>query len=168
MKGYVGLNSASSPQDRLFSCPADTWFYNTDPRLGPLFISAGLHEQQFSDYSSYTLNCGNFITNIDIYPGHRYPGHRNPGVGGERLTAIKEPSRTVLISEVAAFIPYSWHQPRWRIQSNYPFNDARCSTSFIDGRVKHLRFYWDKTLANGVESWQYDPPANYEYRWSAR
>jgi hypothetical protein len=74
----------------------------------------------------------------------------------------------VLILEEPALVPYSWHQPRRRIPSNYPFNDARCAASFIDGHVKYLRFYWDKTLASGVESWYADPPSSYEYRWSAR
>src|SRR5215469_1761561 len=27
MKNYVGLNGASSPQDKLFACPADTFYY---------------------------------------------------------------------------------------------------------------------------------------------
>src|SRR4051812_8547999 len=28
MKSYVGQNNASSPQDTLFSCPADTYYYD--------------------------------------------------------------------------------------------------------------------------------------------
>src|SRR5438105_6967615 len=28
IKGYVGQNTASSPEDRLFSCPADTYHYD--------------------------------------------------------------------------------------------------------------------------------------------
>jgi prepilin-type N-terminal cleavage/methylation domain-containing protein len=48
---YLGMSGPSSPQDRLFGCPADVFFYNTAPDLGPVpFVSAGVHEQQFSDY----------------------------------------------------------------------------------------------------------------------
>ena len=28
MKGYAGLHSASSPQDKVFACPADTFYYD--------------------------------------------------------------------------------------------------------------------------------------------
>ena len=165
MKQYVGLTGASSPRDRLFSCPADMFFLNDGIDYhGPFFYSTPSYEQPWTDYSSYSFNCGNLITTA-FYRGSRC---RFPGVGGERLSAIREPSRTVLIGEEPAWLPYSWHQPRWRIRSNYPFSDAPCTASFLDGHVKYIRFYWDKTLAGGVESWYYDPPANYEYRWSAR
>jgi prepilin-type N-terminal cleavage/methylation domain-containing protein len=164
-KSYLGLNGQSSPHDRVFSCPADTFFFNHGSEWpGPDFDSGSLHEQPWTDCSSYDFNCGNLITN-SFYKGAR---QQFPGVGGERLSAMKEPSRTVLVAETPALIPYSWHQPRRRIPSNYPFKDARCTASFIDGHVAFLRFYWDKTLASGVESWHYDPPSNYEYRWSAR
>jgi len=165
LKSYIGLNGQSSPHDWVFSCPADRFFFNDGINFpAPYFYSSGLHEQSWTDYSSFAFNCGNLITN-SFYRGTR---QQFPGGGGERLSAIHEPSRTVLNAETPALIPYSWHQPHRRIPSNYPFNDARCTASFIDGHVKYLRFYWDKTLASGVESWQYDPPANYEYRWSAR
>ena len=29
-KGYDGLNGASSPQDKLFACPADTFYYSNN------------------------------------------------------------------------------------------------------------------------------------------
>jgi prepilin-type N-terminal cleavage/methylation domain-containing protein len=157
MKGYVGLSGLSSPHDRLFACPADTFFLGTNP--GPFFLSTGLRKQQFTDYSSYGLNCGNLVTN---------PPFRYPGIGGERMTAIKEPSKTVLLCEMAAMIPFSWHEPRRRIPSHFPCSDARCVTSFVDGHVQYLRFYWERNHTNGVESWQYDPPPDYEYRWSPR
>ena len=164
MKSYVGLKGVSTPQDRLFSCPVDTFFVNDGlDNHGPFFYTSASHEQLWTDYSSFDLNCGNLITNA-FYRGSRC---QFPGVAGERLTAIKQPSKTVLIAEMPAGIPYSWHQPRRRVQSNYPFSDALCTASFIDGHVKYLRFYWDSSVARGVESWQYDPPLNYEYRWSA-
>jgi prepilin-type N-terminal cleavage/methylation domain-containing protein len=164
MKSYVGLQGASSPKDRVFCCPADTFFFNDGVDNGPLFYSMGVHEQPWSDYSSFGFSCGNLVTNA-FYRGSLC---RFPGVGSERLSAIKDSSRTLFIAEEPAFVPYSWHQARWRVSSNYPFNDARCAVSFIDGHVNYLRFYWDKTLASGIESWYYDPPANYGYRWSAR
>lgn len=164
-KSYVGLTGLSSPRDRPYSCPADTFFYNDGiDQGGPFFYSKRMHEQPWSDYSSFLLNCGNLVTNA-FYRGSRC---QFPGVGEEKLSALRDPSRTVLLAEDPALVPYSWHEPRWRLRSNYPFNDAHCMASFTDGHAKYLRFYWDETLASGVESWYYDPPGNYEYRWSAR
>jgi hypothetical protein len=71
MKSYVGLNGPSSPHDRVFSCPADTFFYNDGiDNRGPWFYSRSLHEQPWTDYSSFALNCGNLITNA-FYRGSR-------------------------------------------------------------------------------------------------
>src|SRR5437868_2164098 len=35
MENYVGLNGVSSPQDKLFQCPADTFYPNWLVTLGP-------------------------------------------------------------------------------------------------------------------------------------
>src|ERR1017187_9295268 len=51
VKSYARLQGASSPQDKLFACPADVWFYNDWN-----FVAAGLHEQLYSDFSSYGYN----------------------------------------------------------------------------------------------------------------
>src|SRR6266700_6095113 len=34
MKSYVGLNGASSPQDKSFACPADTFYYDVAGNFG--------------------------------------------------------------------------------------------------------------------------------------
>ena len=162
VKGYVGLSGLSSPQDRLFVCPADTFHYDTRKNDGIYeYISAGMHEQTWSDFSSYAFNNANLLK--------RTVGGKRPlGVGGEQDTAVKEPSKTVLVGEFPAWHCFSWHQPRKVRSGIYQFNNARCVTSFVDGGVKYIRFYWDETRAKGPDSWWYDPPDSYEYRWSAR
>jgi len=56
MKSYVGLNGASSPQDTLFACPADTFRY-TDAYAGS-YVSESIHLQLHYNYSSYFFNAG--------------------------------------------------------------------------------------------------------------
>jgi prepilin-type N-terminal cleavage/methylation domain-containing protein len=165
VKAYVGLSGSSSPQDRLFACPADIFNYGgkNDSNVYE-YISVGRHEQASSDFSSYAFNAANLI---NMKAGTKYPG-----VGGEQATAVKEPSKTVLVGEAAAWLCYSWHQPQkvGRLGTDGPswINNARCATSFVDGSAKYIQFYWDETRANGPESWWYDPPGGYDYRWSAR
>ena len=53
MRGYAGLKSAPSPDDKLFTCPADTFFYDSD------FSAQGRHLQTNTSFSSYAFNAGN-------------------------------------------------------------------------------------------------------------
>src|SRR5208282_2917226 len=69
MKSYVGVNGASSPQDRLFACPADTFYPNfvfTDmwPPSAWHFVRESLHDEPFLDYSSYAFNGGDNAARI--------------------------------------------------------------------------------------------------------
>ena len=160
VKKYVGSSNPASPQDQLFACPADTFRYGIHDE----YVSSGEHEHARSDFSSYSFNGSNLI---NMRAGWKYPKELL-GVGGSQSGSIKEPSRTVLVAETAAWPCYSWHQPRKVASGNFRFNNARCVTSFVDGRVSYIRFYYDKTEASGPESWWYDPPGGYEYRWSAR
>ena len=47
MKSYVGLHGASSSQDKLCACPADTFFYDW-PSL--IFQARSMHSQPEFDY----------------------------------------------------------------------------------------------------------------------
>ena len=161
IREYVGSSGPSSSRDLLFACPADTFCYGTNDE----YVASGEHAQAASDFSSYAFNNANLL---NVSAGWRRIPGLPLGVGGEQSTSIKEPSRTVLVGETAAWPCYSWHQPQKAGSGNYRFNNARCVTSFVDGRVAYIRFYYDETEAKGPESWWYDPSGGYEYRWSAR
>jgi prepilin-type N-terminal cleavage/methylation domain-containing protein/prepilin-type processing-associated H-X9-DG protein len=165
MKTYVGLNGASSPKDKLFACPADTFYYalirqGSNLWVGP-YVSGSLHEQTNFDYSSYGLNGG-------LWANGRY--HGPSGVADRKISSIIEPSKTVLICEVSAFFPYSWHQPGPAGLSVLSY-DAKNMVSFVDGHVAYIKIYWDSIRTNpgGYHriALQDDPPANYDYKWSA-
>jgi prepilin-type N-terminal cleavage/methylation domain-containing protein len=163
VKGYVGLHGPSSPQDKIFACPMDTYYY--DESSGA-YVPHALHEQQY-DFSSYAFNGLNLLTN---YP-HFADNGVLPGIGGQKLSAVKNPAKTVVVVEASALLPYSWHQPKPPVSGGWPmFNDARNMVSFVDSHVSYINIYWNSTLGypNGGISVAayYDPPTGYDYQWS--
>jgi prepilin-type processing-associated H-X9-DG protein len=158
------MNGSSSPQDKLFTCPADTYYFND---VSGAYIPHGWHEQIIYDYSSYTFNSLNLFTN---YPNFAYNGVL-PGLGGKKLNAVKNSSKTVLVTEAAAIYPYSWHQPKLPAAGGLPmFNDSKNMVSFVDGHVDYVKMYWNSTLRY-PSGWfsvagYYDPPSGYDYQWS--
>ncbi len=154
VKSYVGAGGTSSEHDRLFACPADQFSY---PDYGAARVSQSIHGQSRYDFSSYAFNGGNFNTNF-------------PGIAGLRLGAIREPVRTVMIAETPALWPYSWHRPSrgadFINESHY--NNAPDMIGFVDGHVSYTKMFLDtKNVHRGhEEAWHYDPPAEYDYRWS--
>lgn len=170
MQNYVGLNGNSSPKAKLFACPADNFYYTVSNGF-IVGINKSLHDQSFVDYSSYGFNGGNLDTNRNsiILKRHGIDLSRF-GVGGQSITAIKNPSKTILLAEASAFSPYSWHQPRRPLSStNYRFNDAMDMVNFVDGHTSYIKIFWTNTIALGIglsASFE-DPPAGYDYQWSA-
>ena len=55
MKQNVGLSGKSSPSDKVFACPVDTFYYDV---VAAGLVRQGFHEQAFTDYSSYGFNAG--------------------------------------------------------------------------------------------------------------
>ena len=137
MKNYVGLNGVSSPSDRVFACPADTFFYDY-PSL--TFHAQSLHDQFDSDYSSYGFNGGNGFTNIAPPPFLNQTSW--PGVFGLKQAAIKDPVRTVLLMEISAMFPWSWHQSRKLPPGQLGVCNARNMIGFVDGHVSYIKIYW--------------------------
>ena len=167
--GYVGAGGNPSARDKLFACPADTYFVDIirPPNAvfaGLAYVRASLFEQTNFDYSSYAFN-----------GGAKTPfGTNSPGIAGYKVSSIKEPARTVLVAEQPAFFPYSWHQSSTPGGVTIPggvvlFKDARNMVSFVDGHAAYTRIYWNSnTIQGGLHTLAllYDPPAGYEYRWS--
>ena len=156
MKSYVGLTGASSPQDKIFACPKDTFYYNES---NAAYVPAGHHEQPSYDFSSYAFNGLNLLTN---YPARQF-GVMLPGIAGVPLTSINEPTKTILVAEWAALLPYSWHQPKKPSADGMPcFDGSQNMVSFVDGHVKYIKIYY-----NGQgPPLDYNPIPGYEYQWT--
>lgn len=168
---YVGLADNPSPKDKLFACPADTFSYDLSiPSLSVSYDPTPCHELTDTSYSSYSFNGG--ITNLfSIYTN-------TIGIGSQKFSAIRQPSRTVLDSEIPALFPFSWHQPGkpsafGAIMFNngaFLFDDAKNVVGFADGHVSYIKIFWNPTPVDpGVWALaiQYNPPDGYDYKWSA-
>ena len=165
MKSYVGLNGPSSPQDKVFACPSDTFYI--DESSGT-YVPKAHHLQPAYDFSSYAFNGLNLFTN---FPAKQF-GVVLPGIAGLGFSSVKAPTKTVLIAEWAALLPYSWHQPRKPGVGEPPiFSNSPNMISFVDGHVNYIKMYWNSALQypNGSHSLAcfYDPPAGYDYKWSS-
>jgi prepilin-type N-terminal cleavage/methylation domain-containing protein/prepilin-type processing-associated H-X9-DG protein len=172
MKSYVGLRGASSARDKLFACPADVFYYDytlggrPDHYVG--YVGKSYCAQPASDYSSYAFNAGN------LFPSFTN-GVPRPGIAGLPLSSIKHPARTVLVAEVPALIPFSWHKPKRPLyflvtencRRNLFYNGAMNMVSFVDGHVSYLGIYWKTASAPPLlPACAYDPPDGYNYQWS--
>lgn len=125
-----------------------------------------LHRQPTFDYSSYSFNGGDNVTRKFKSWAVEWPG-----LTGLKVSSIRNPSRTLLVAEVAALAPWSWHdpQPRDIPREALTYNDAKNMVSFVDGHVSYIRIFWNTTLfeAKGpVFAVNYNPPAGYDYQWS--
>jgi prepilin-type N-terminal cleavage/methylation domain-containing protein/prepilin-type processing-associated H-X9-DG protein len=155
MKNYAGPNVAPSPQDALFACSADTFYYEFTA-TNQTYIAQSLHDQAVYDYSSYWFNSGTPV---------RF-GSNSPGLSGRSLNSVKHPEKTVLVAEMPAFQPWSWHNPKRPLPKGgeWPlFKDARANVSFVDGHVGYIKMYWEMAYSPTAA---FDPPAGYDYQWS--
>ncbi len=159
IKSYVGLHGPSSPKDKLFACPADTFYYDW-PSLA--CQDRGMHEQADSDYSSYAFSGGNGCTNSP--PAFLQQTHF-PGVFGCALASIKEPGRTILTLEASAVFPWSWHEPQKLPAGDCGVEGAKNVIGFVDGHVRYMKMYWSPAFH--LTTACYDPPAVYGYKWRA-
>jgi len=160
VQNYVGLMGPASPQDKLFACPADTFRYWTSTGHAAVFSPTGRHESSYANYSSYAFNGINKETTNSSGNGSTL------GIAGQKLSAIKHPDKTVLVTEHSSFFPYSWHQPKKPISdpNSCFFNNAMNMVSFVDGHVSYLKTYWNGQA--GSLAIFYNPPAGYDYQWS--
>jgi prepilin-type N-terminal cleavage/methylation domain-containing protein len=159
VNNYVGIKGASSAQDKVFACPADTFFYDMSGN-GRGYVPQPMHEQADHAFTSYAFNAGQFTTPART---NAPATTNNYGIAGQRLETVPHPSRTVLLAEVPAYSPYSWHQPKRPFsKDNAAFADARDGICFVDGHVSYQKIYFDgKNIA-----WAHNPPTGYDYQWS--
>ena len=155
VKNYVGLNGESSPLDALFACAADTFYYEFTA-TNQTYVAQSLHDQAAYEYTSYWFNSGTPT---------RF-GTNSPGLSGRNISSVKHPEKTVLIAEMPAFEPWSWHNPKHPLPTggDWPlFKDAQCNVSFVDGHVNYIKIYWENAYSPTAA---FDPPAGYDYQWS--
>jgi len=100
-------------------------------------------------YSSYGFNGGDRGTN-------------NFGVAQRPFASIRNPALTDLNGEISGGIGVSWHDG-----TQGQHNNALNVGGFVDGHVSYLKIYWNGGPGIANFPFYYDPPAGYEYKWSA-
>ena len=175
VKNYLGLPGPAAPTDKVFACPADRFCLMREPG-NTVFtrVARSLHDQSISDYSSYGFNGANASTNrVRGSGGVSFPGPL--GIAGCALGAIKHPVKTILVADMPAYDPYSWHQPETPyyhhlfFTSLLSFNNAKNLVCFVDGHGSYLPIHWQSAESNYVirPACDYNPPPGYDYQWSA-
>lgn len=161
MRSYAGLSGSPSPRDKLFACPADTFYYAGNGVA--VLIPQSRHLQSNTCYSSYAFNAGNAAFHFTNAP---YPGML-PGIMGSKLGIIKNPARTVLVTEFPALDGYSWHKPVFSGKHDY-INNAQDVLSFADGHVSYTKMYCGSNNPSHTFKLplSFDPPGEYDYEWS--
>src|SRR5580658_7219795 len=133
VKGYLGLTGPPSPIEKIFICPSD-----------PIICTQLGHA-----YTSYTFN------GYEVGPG------AIPRITGQKLGAIKNPTKAVLAGEWPAFFGGSWHP---LVSPNHP--DAQNVLTFVDGHVNFVKIFWDGVADS--DPCTYEPPARYNYTWDGQ
>jgi prepilin-type N-terminal cleavage/methylation domain-containing protein len=152
---YISLQGAPSPHDKVFSCPADTFWHS-----GTVYVAESIFQSTSNVYSSYGFNGLGGTT--DAPP--TLPNQTNsPGLFGWKLGAIRDPVKTVLVAEAPTFWPFSWHKPQM-LSRGFGFNNAMNMVSFADGHASYIKIYWNSDF--DTYTGYYDPPAGYDYKWS--
>ena len=159
IKNYVGLRGASSPQDKLFACPADRFFYDW-PSL--TYQDRSLHEEPTTDFASYGFN-GSAETN-PVPPAFLNEDSYG-GLSGRKQASVNDPDKTVMLLEISAGFPWSWHEPRRIPSGQGGVKDARNLLAFVDGHVRYQKIYRNPNW--NLPSCNYEPPSEYGYKWHA-
>lgn len=165
IRAYVNPIGNASSKAKLFACPADKFFYDVSNGLVVVRLQA-MHDQPLFDFSSYSFNGGNLLTNLSRY-GIDLSHY---GIAGRRIGSIRDPTKTVLVAEVSAYEPWSWHDPKRPLcKENSRFNDARNMVSFVDGHVSYIQIFWTDTSVTRhakLPAAYIDPPPGYPYQWN--
>jgi prepilin-type N-terminal cleavage/methylation domain-containing protein len=131
-------------------------YIDSSPNAGsnsPVFdcpADTAFHTLPLTYYSSYGFNGAERATN-------------DFGMAKKRFTTVREPSRTALDGEISGGIGVSWHNPRPAGQ----YCNAPNVGGFVDGHAAYVKIYWNGL--GGIDNFPfwYDPPAGYDYKWSA-
>jgi prepilin-type N-terminal cleavage/methylation domain-containing protein len=155
---YLGLKGAPSPNDKIFACPADKFGYDGN---GTEYWAGSYHDLPNTYYQSYAYNGLGGTTNAIgiVVPGQT----SSPGLFGLKLGSIKAPVKTVLVAEISALWPWSWHEPHLLPPGDMGVNNAKNMVSFADGHASYIPIYWNTNY--NIQTYFYDPPVSYDYKW---
>ena len=141
-------------EKRVFVCPADK--FSLAVRNDEMFfVSVGAYEIAGT---SYGFNAQTFPTNVP-------PPHY--GLAGVPLERVVRPERTVLTYELSVFSGFTWHGARQIPSGNLDdLTPVRNVMSFVDGHVEYLKTVQPSLAGTNIGVLS-EPPAGFDYKWSA-
>jgi prepilin-type N-terminal cleavage/methylation domain-containing protein len=85
------------------------------------------------------------------------------GMAGRLFSTVHDTAKTDLDGEIGGGLGESWHTKPVRTQRQ----DAQGVGGFVDGHVGYVKIYWNGM--GGVDGFPffYEPPAGYDYKWTA-
>ncbi|HEV7927792.1 MAG TPA: type II secretion system protein [Verrucomicrobiae bacterium] len=144
-EGLYPYPPITGTNDPVFACPADRGWV----AYGYLVPH---HDNPTLDYGSYVFNgCDNgnpqSNTLLDI-----------------KLSDIKHPSRTWMMSEWVIHWSYSWHDNPYGSQ-DVSFVGAKMNVSMVDGHAQFIRAYFDEAISPAAYSYlTSEIPSSYDYQ----
>jgi prepilin-type N-terminal cleavage/methylation domain-containing protein len=113
-------------------------------------IDAGFYTLDLTYNSSYGFNGAERATN-------------DFGMAGRLFSTVHNTAKTDLNGEIGGGLAESWHTAPVRVQRQ----DAQGVGGFVDGHLSYVKIYWDGI--SGVDDFPffYEPPAGYDYKWTA-
>lgn len=85
------------------------------------------------------------------------------GMAGRQFSTVHDTAKTDLNGEIGGGLAESWHTAPVQQQRQ----DAQGVGGFVDGHVDYVKIYWNGS--SGIDNFPffYEPPAGYDYKWTA-
>ncbi len=128
--GFIDPPDPRSSNDMVFRCPKDRGWADH----GAIY--------SMPHYANYILDYGSYVFNGCDNAGN------NPATTtllDLKLSTVKHPSRTWLMSEWPIHWSYSWHKSLTG-NANISYKDAIDNVSFVDGHASYIKLYYNATL----------------------
>jgi prepilin-type N-terminal cleavage/methylation domain-containing protein len=85
------------------------------------------------------------------------------GMAGRLFSSVHNTARTDLNGEIGGGLGQSWHTKP--VRQERP--DAQGMGGFVDGHAGYVKMYWNGTSGVNGFPFFYEPPASYDYKWTA-
>ncbi len=148
---YLGNQTNSTPGDKVFICPRDTFVIGFVSDM-PVRLAAS--HSLAPGFSSYLFNGLNQKTNEIL-----------PGIAGVKLHTIRSPQRVIELGEASGFVGFSWHHPA---KQELIFNRSRNEFAFVDGHVGAKEVFWNGVKGEAGQAYHYNPPSPFDYSWNGQ
>jgi prepilin-type N-terminal cleavage/methylation domain-containing protein len=150
-RGFVDPPMPQGTNDMVFHCPKDRgWADHGSPG-----------QYSMPHYANYTLDYGSYVYNGCDNHGN---DPRMTTLLDMKLSTVKHPVRTWLMSEWPIHWSYSWHKSLTG-NANISYKDAIDNVSFVDGHAAYIKLYYNAVLGPAPFAYptpQIPPSYNYQ------